>query len=230
MKVFRPNLCFFAMIFAFACSKDDNVNISFGYDSTNFVTRFRSDGTTGAPAVNWKGNKGVFSLKNSIPGVSIDSNTGEVFWDQTLPPGINEITIEALNSKTIIAVTIEIESTLGDSFWNGGENSDPDSTDVPNNLQIWLYDDGTVQVEVPENEDANGVGTWEFVDNEIEIHLCRYCTDMNPLDVPSYNEHTLLRGTLTNTSLNAYFEGLEYVKYIDPDSESLRGYFYLEWD
>lgn len=30
--------------------------------------------------------------------------------------------------------------------------------------------------------------------------------------------------------VDRHLEGFEYVKFVDPDSESLRGYFYLEWD
>lgn len=222
----------FALLFIFGCNKNDDSipAIQFSYSSTEFVTDLRGEGSTGIPTIHWQGNTGTFSLEKAVTNVNINPDTGEVSWNRDLPIGANEIVVLAKNETQETRAVLTITPQLGQSFWSGGQNSDPDSDIIFPDRSIRLFSDGTLILEISDDPDFQGIGIWTLEGDQITMEYCISCPSSNPFDVPSLDEHTLLRGTVTNSLITADMEGLRYLKRLNPDSEQLRGYFRFQWD
>ncbi|WP_394747908.1 hypothetical protein [Spongiimicrobium salis] len=220
------------LLLLLGCGKDDDsiLTIQLSYTDTEFVTDLRKEGSTGLPTINWQGNMGTFSLEKTITNVNINPDTGEVSWNRDLPIGTNEIIVLAKNETQETRTSFTITPQLGQSFWSGGHNNDPDSDVVFPDRFITLLPDGTVMVQLIDEPLVQGIGVWELEEDQITIEYCTSCPDANPFDVPNIDEHTLLRGTVTNSLLIANIEGLRFLKRTDPDVEQLRGYFQFQWD
>ena len=220
------------LLLLLACGKDDDsiTGVQLSYTSTEFVTDLRQEGSTGLPTIDWNGNSGVFSLEKAATNVNINPGTGEVTWNRDLPIGANEIVVLAKNETQETRATFTITPQLGQSFWSGGQNNNPDSDVIFPDRFISLFPDGTLTLEMSDDPDFQGIGIWTLEGDQITMEYCTSCTDVNPFDVPNIDEHTLLRGTVTNSLIIANIEGLRYIKRIDPDSEQLRGFFRFDWD
>ncbi|MDC6366413.1 MULTISPECIES: hypothetical protein [Flavobacteriaceae] len=229
----RIILCLFGLLFLLgtACSKDENDSpITFAYASDVFEVEFRSTVTLQAPIMEWPGDKGSFYLKEDLEGLSINQNTGAIEIERHLPAGTHEIVVNAISGEKSWETSFELNNVLKNSFWSGGQNNDTTSQEIEYNRQFWLFEDGTLEVEIIGQADSKGVGTWSIEGNIFSMHFCTYCQDANPLDIPSSDEHGYYEGVLTNESLIASISGQWYVIRFDPDSTQLRGNFYLEWD
>ncbi|WP_273568781.1 hypothetical protein [Maribacter halichondriae] len=114
-----------------SCSKSDDVPIGppeISYDQTQYKTSFYKAGSSVAPTVDWKGDKGRFGLLNSRKGVSINTETGIINWDKTLPLGsarANQLDVLAYNNAgedTVLEMGIEnkFEGLFKGSYEPGG--------------------------------------------------------------------------------------------------------------
>ncbi|WP_461532894.1 hypothetical protein [Sinomicrobium sp.] len=78
---------------------------------------FFTEGSSKAPVVNWKENKGTFVLTSDpVQGLSIDQNTGVLCWTKDLPIGEHIVEITAINSKGSSSRTIVINNPLQGTF------------------------------------------------------------------------------------------------------------------
>lgn len=222
----------FSCILLLGCSNNDdgNATITFNYQAESFEVEFRTQGTIPAPTVDWPNEDGTFSLKNEVNGLEINTSTGAIDWSRSLNIGEHQIVVVAQDSKGSRETSFVLTNVLKNSFWSGGVNNDPDSQEFDFNRQLWLYEDGTLKINIPDSPDSDGVGVWSIEGNQIEFHSCTYCADLDPFSIPSYDEHLYFTGTLNNEDLKAYFSGSYSVIRFDPDSEMVRGNFYLEWD
>ena len=217
------------------CSKDNTPEettptITLNYSSTSFTVDFRSEGNIPAPTVDWEGEKGTFAFMDNIDGLELDPDTGAISWKRNLAAGEQQVIVIAQNSLASVEVTLALESRLGGSFWSGGHNHDSMSDEIDYNRQFWLFEDGTLEVEIIGMADSKGVGVWSLDGNTFNMHFCTYCEDANPQDILTTDEHAYYEGTLTNETLVASISGQWYVIRFDPDSSQLRGNFYLQWD
>ncbi|RDY59898.1 hypothetical protein DX873_11140 [Flagellimonas nanhaiensis] len=214
-----------------ACSKDANdPPVTFAYASDVFEVEFRSTVTLQAPTMEWPGDKGTFSLKEDLEGLSINQNTGAIEIERHLPLGTHEIVVNAISGEKSWETSLELNNVLKDSFWSGGHNNDPMSDEIDYDRQFWLFEDGTLEVEIIGVAGSKGVGVWSLDGNTFSMHYCTYCEDANPQDIPNTDEHSYYEGTLTNEPIIASISGQWYVIRFDPDSSQLRGNFHLQWD
>lgn len=120
---------------------------------------FYTNGSTGLPNIDWGNEAGVFTLNETYPGVSINSSTGVLSWNEDLPLGENLIGVTATNSAGFAVTTVLFLHQFGGVF-NGGYNSDPASTVIPSaNLVLDISENGTLTL-IDSGE--TGTGTWSF--------------------------------------------------------------------
>ncbi len=234
--VFKNRLKYFNIIFICslvlsACSSDEETNTSFfSYASDTFEVSFRTEGTIPAPAIEWSGEAGTFAMETEISGLSINETTGELTWERQLDIGEHLVQITAQNEQQVLQTNFVINSVLRNALWSGGHNNDPESDVINPDRFFTFFSNGTLEVELFGSPDSKGVGVWEIDGNQIELHFCTYCEGMDPFSIPTYDEHSFYQGTLVNEELTAFISGQRFVVRFDPDSTSLRGNFYVEWD
>ncbi|WP_299259317.1 hypothetical protein [uncultured Aquimarina sp.] len=118
-----------------ACNNDDDTNgLRIVYEENFIETFFLEAGETLPPAVNWSGERGIFSattLPNTAPddlfnrsNLSIDEQTGVLSWDRSIPLGETEIFITASNSIESTTVIVTIKNTFIEGLFYGGFNND----------------------------------------------------------------------------------------------------------
>lgn len=212
------------------CSTDDSrerISVSYAFDT--YETVFWSIGQTTAPEVNWQGEVGTFLLKDPVEGLAIDNSTGIISWDKSLGIGSHPISVIAMNPRGSAEVALTIESTLAPSSWRGGQNNNPEESNmilIAANRQLEFFEDGSLQIEILGQEGSEGVGVWSIEDDSIEIHLCTYCPNENPFDIPQSDEHTFYTGKIRTFGTDgASISGKWYIIRFNPDSTTLRGQF-----
>ncbi len=82
---------------------------NFNYSNHFLRIAFYTNGKINKPKIDWKGEKGTFSLDKNYVGISIDKNTGVISWDENLPlttDNSDSIKIIAANSKGSVSTSI----------------------------------------------------------------------------------------------------------------------------
>jgi hypothetical protein len=183
---------------ALGCSSDSTgpeilaPTLSFG--TTMLSTPYFTAGAGTAPTIAWNGETGTLALASAVQGVSIDSNTGIVSWDRSLPLGTNAVEVVASNSAGSDRVTLTIESEFQGQFV-GGYNGDPTTQTLPYVFEMAFGSDGSVTV--LDAGTNTGVGTWTRAGTVVTA-------------VYSYNGGTTfftVEGTVTHTASEATLEG-----------------------
>jgi len=221
----------FGLLFI-GCTKDnaeDNVLV-FAYASDSLEVSFRTQGTIPAPTIEWPGEPGTFTFKNEIPGLQLDESTGAIQWERNLDIGDHQVEVIAQNDQQTLETHFLLSNVLGASFWVGGHNNDTESEDIEIDRAFTFSSDGTLEVELFDAMDTQGIGVWEINGDTIEIRFCTSCNDIDPDSVPEYDEHSFYQGTLVNEEAVAFIRGQRSVVRFDPDSTTPRGNFYMEWD
>lgn len=154
---------FFSIPFLISCADDIDDNIvsapSDFYYLGEFPIPFYTNGNTDFPNIDWGNESGIFTLNNNYQGVSINSSTGVLSWNEDLPLGENIISVTATNSAGFAVTSVLFLHHFGGEF-TGGYNSDPTSTTVTDsNLIINFNVNGTLAI-TDNGETANG--TWSF--------------------------------------------------------------------
>lgn len=128
---------------------------------------FYTHGDSDLPSINWGNEVGLFSLNALYTGISVNSSTGIISWNENLPLGENTIQVNATNSVGTAIATVLAYHQFGGHF-NGGYNMDPNSTVVSlANLNITFNVDGTMSI----TDSGNTVmGTWSFVAEKLICH------------------------------------------------------------
>ncbi|MBQ4913851.1 hypothetical protein J8L85_05340 [Maribacter sp. MMG018] len=94
-----------------ACSKNDDdavVKAPVLSVTPNLTASYFHNGEGPLPEVQWNGDRGKFGLENKIQGLSIDSETGQLSWDPSLPIGVHTVILFAYNEagKDLASLTI----------------------------------------------------------------------------------------------------------------------------
>ena len=130
----------------FNCSKDDDVNdpypINFYYPIASIDTQFYNLGSSGIPVIDWQENSGTFLLEENYPGISINTTSGVLSWNQDLPLGDNIINIKASNSGGNIVSELLIRNVFNNQFICRSYLNM--TTDTYNTFRIDLFNDGTI--------------------------------------------------------------------------------------
>jgi len=156
-----------AVIFAvFACSSDDDPVLAptVTLDNADLTATFFTEGQVEVPTVEWNGNVGTFSLESNITGTSVDTNTGVISWDKSLPLGMNTIQLKASNSAGYTSINVTVENEFSGNF-DGNYNSDPNSTDTTNSFEMNFNADGTMMA--IDGGSSEATGTWSISGNTI---------------------------------------------------------------
>lgn len=224
-------LCILPGLLCLGCSKnEDSHTESFYYVSDTLLVNFRSQGNIPAPTVQWGDGEAIFSLKDEMDGLAINEVTGAITWLRHLTIGEHKVVVNAEVGDRSYESSFIINNVLKEAFWSGGHNLDLLSDEVETDRSYKFYNDGTMEVEIYGSPDSKGVGVWEMDADQITMRYCTYCENMDPFSVPSYDEHIVYQGTLENEEFGAFITGQWSVLRFNPDSESVRGNFFMEWD
>ncbi|MDO6518468.1 hypothetical protein [Zobellia uliginosa] len=94
----------------FACSKsDDTVVLPPELKVSPILnTSYFQKGESPLPEVQWNGKQGEFGLENTLQGLSIDVESGQLSWDRSLPLGVHTVILFAQNNagKNVASLTI----------------------------------------------------------------------------------------------------------------------------
>ena len=166
MNSIKYLLCVFSLLLVVSCTKDqddDSVGAPTDFYYTgNQPVPFYTEGSTGAPNINWNNNVGTFALQSNYTGVTIDATTGVVSWNKDLPLGTNTIGVKATNTGGEATTTVIFLHQFSGNF-KGGFNTNPSSTTVTaSNLDITFNVDGTASVT---DSGSTVNGSWSFLTN-----------------------------------------------------------------
>ncbi|MBD1261680.1 hypothetical protein HZY62_13830 [Maribacter polysiphoniae] len=109
--ILKAYFVFFILIASLqSCNKDDAPVVEAPVLSItpNLSASYFQQGESPLPEVQWNGDRGKFGLENTIQGLSIDSETGELSWDPSLPIGVHTVILFAYNEagKDLASLTI----------------------------------------------------------------------------------------------------------------------------
>ncbi len=215
-KVLVLFLVLISGIYLTSCSPDIDDNLvyapsDFYYPGTLSIP-FYTNGTTGYPNINWGNESGTFTLNQTYQGVSINAQNGVISWNEDLPLGENLLTVTATNSAGS-AETMVLFLHKFSGVFNGGYNSDPNSTVIPSaNLILNFDENGTLTVT---DSSEIATGNWDFnmqgdlictyelagVNNQLYYDLT-YSVAINPVLV-GYKK-------VVGSSVNSGYSRMEY--------------------
>ena len=189
---------FFSIPFLVSCADDIDDNIvsapSDFYYLGELPIPFYTNGNTDFPNIDWGNESGVFTLNENYQGVSINSSTGVLSWNENLPLGENIISVTATNSAGFAVTSVLFLHQFGGEF-TGGYNSDPTSTTVSaSNLVINFNVNGTLVI-TDNGETVNGA--WSF--NPQGKLVCNYML--------SSGSYQLIYDLTYSVTVNPFLEG-----------------------
>ncbi|MBA4153043.1 hypothetical protein [Flavobacterium sp.] len=189
---------FFSIPFLVSCADDIDDNIvsapSDFYYLGELPIPFYTNGNTDFPSINWGNESGIFTLNDNYQGVSINSSTGVLSWNENLPLGSNSISVTATNSAGFAVTNVLFLHQFGGEF-TGGYNSDPSSTTVPvSNLVIYFNVNGTLSIT---DNGETGTGTWSF--NPQGALVCEYTV--------TSGSYELIYDLTYSVTVNPFLEG-----------------------
>ena len=154
---------FFFMIslMVFSSCSDDVLLLSptgFSYATTIYEVGFYETGQSGVAQITWNGETGTFGLADSYPGVSINSTTGQLSWNQDLNLGTTVVTIIATNSIGNISTTINLVHKFSGSF-TGGYNYNPSSTTLTQSMFNLTFNENGTMTATDSGDNATGTYT-----------------------------------------------------------------------
>lgn len=228
----------FATLFLFmacGCSKKEDIpSMTLNYDVQDVEVVFWSSGQIDPPNVDGATEPPTFSLQSPLEGLEIEPSTGALTWSNLLGIGHHEITVVAQNKEQEAVTAIRINSHLGGTLWQGGQNNQPNQLEegialiVSITRELNFIQDGTANIAILDNPGSEGVGVWAMESEEIEFRLCYYCPGEDPFSVPDQDEHILYKGVLTNHGAEgASISGQWFRVDVNPDVVTLRGLFFF---
>jgi len=180
----------------------DAPNVS--YSATTLEADFYQSGSSAAPSISWNGDQGTISLATTVPGLSVNSTTGQLNWTEMLPPGTHEINVVVANSEGQVIVPVTIENPLSGSFTGVYDGSHYFAFD--------LMEDGTLEVRANSESDPTiAAGTWQLSGDEVR-GIYTYEGDTQPYS---------FKGTIDQTPSQATLNGDWY--YDDSFDDDQRG-------
>jgi len=126
----------------FLSCKDDDPTINppiLSYAESAIEVDFNNKGSIMPNIFNWEGETGTIQLMNSVSGVDIDQNTGELSWDINLPLGESEIDIMVSNSAGNATFNITINHLFHGTFAGTIDNRNADP------IAMKINKDGTLK-------------------------------------------------------------------------------------
>lgn len=191
-------LTLLAFFFITSCTDDvdDNTVVapSDFYYLGDLPIPFYTNGSTGAPNIDWGNEVGTFALNDDYQGVTINETTGVLSWNEDLPLGENIISVTATNSAGFAVTSVLFLHQFGGEF-TGGYNSDPASTTVTaSNLVINFNVNGTLSIT---DDGETGTGTWSF--NPQGDLICAYTV--------TSGSYELIYDLTYSVTVNPFLEG-----------------------
>lgn len=128
------------------------------YKEDTIRTQFLEKGMSAKPEIDWNGKVGKISLISKIKGVSINSSTGQITWDNDLIKGNQDLKVIAKNTIGSDTVNLNIDHSLkgvftGNYQWDGKSYF----------YEMEFQPEGTMRVSSDSPRSTNtGFGTWEI--------------------------------------------------------------------
>lgn len=147
------------LLFVISCSKKDAITTpTFNYSSTTIEANFYEEGNSKVPNVEWNGNEGLFSLKTTLDGLSINQKNGVLSWTKLLPNGTHQIEVSAINSRGETNLPITLNNTFQGIFTGIYATCFSD---------LEFKKDGTFTYKFVQSEHIIGIGSWVINGEEI---------------------------------------------------------------
>ena len=194
------------LVIVLACNNDDDSNtlevLNIEYEKSFIETSFLEEGETIPPTINMIGESVTFSATTSsapdefnLVGYSIfiNSETGVLSWNHSLPLGETKVVISASNEFGTVMTEITINNVFKGRSNNmtGGFNNDtsgyPLSPITENNLLLQLRDAGVVTLVSEFDLTVVGSGNWKAEGGTIKVSYTH-------IDYPG--ENLLMKGNL----------------------------------
>lgn len=86
------------------------------YSETTLEATFFQEGNSPTPSISWNGDQGSATLSGEPNGVTINSTTGRISWDKTLPPGDHDFDVVVANDEGQVVVPMTIENPISGTF------------------------------------------------------------------------------------------------------------------
>lgn len=166
---------------------------SLTYSSTNASAIFFKEGNSQPPTITWNGNQGTIALSNNIEGLSINSTTGVINWNNQLKPGDYSFNVIATNSAGQTIVSFNLSNPLQGTFTGTYSGS--------SFFEFEFNSDGTIIVRA--NSESNpdvGSGTWQLNNDTLTAD---YTYDVG-------NDEYSLSGMLNQTNTKVVYTGNWY--------------------
>jgi len=176
-----------------ACSDPPTIT----YSQPSYVSAFFSTGNTPAPTIAWNGATGTLSLAGTVTGVTLDTSTGVVSWDQSLPIGVNVVEVVAANPAGDDTAAFDVDNRFEGHF-EGAYNNDPESEAVSSDFVMTFDGDGSLTV--LDQGTFEGMGNWTR--NGTTITAVYEYESGDPLTV---------QGDVTHDASEAVLEGFWYL-------------------
>lgn len=174
------------------------------YSSTTFTADFFQGGSSASPSIDWNGEQGTVTLGTTLTGLSVNSTTGRLEWDKTLPPGTHDMEVVVANSEGQVVVPVTIENPLMGTFEGTYAQSYP--------YVLEINQDGSLTV-LADGETASG--SWKINNGEV---IAYYIYDNYPdLDYS-------LRADIEQTNAEATVTGEYYNGEYDPTSTAINDF------
>jgi hypothetical protein len=142
---------------------------NFSYTPSSNTVTYSSGGRSADPEIDWGGKEGLFRLAGTPSGIWIDSVTGVVYWEPTLPVGTYPLTVRASNTVGVVNTSYTIKVQAGFPF---GLVYTPDSASVDSGIAgasarpaiNWMGNAGTFSIPPVAPgitiTDTNGIINW----------------------------------------------------------------------
>lgn len=173
MKFYKTVFIAILTFVSFSCGtnddQEDQVSINspsnLNFPESTIAINFYTEGFVTPTSLDWGGETGNFELGSPIQGVSINSNTGSISWDRSLPLGNNNISVIARNSAGFVSATIQIENNF-QGFFEGGYNTDANSNDYSTGYTMTFNSDNTM---FGDDNGSNFSGNYTIINNTVTV-------------------------------------------------------------
>lgn len=194
------------------CSKDDDtIILAPDLDVVPVLnTSFFQAGEGPLPEVKWNGNQGKFGLENTLQGLAVDAETGQLSWDSSLPTGTHTIVLFAYNKAGKDVVALTINNRFQGTFRGTFQSRTTFSSVLFRIMEISFNPDGTFSgYEQQELNNGNVLGpnyfngNYTISQNKLEGTLqFEESESVNPwhAELQSSSQNGQMIGSYTNTS------------------------------
>lgn len=189
MKKIFPLLA--SVFLLLGCSKNDDAVISPPELSVSSIlsASFFQHGESPMPEVQWNGSQGKFGLENTLQGLSLNSETGQLSWNSSLPLGVHTVTLFAYNEAGKDLASLTINNQFQGTFRGSFQSNSTFTSVLFKVMEIVFKADGTFQGYGQSELDSGEIlgpnyfkGNYTLIENKMEGTLQYDGGSVNPFE------------------------------------------------